>query len=213
MFHSNNQKTRYLRVNSFNKKSLVLLLSILLTSCVQKQPEPNPEPIITPPPVEEALSPLPLDNLNIADYKFAQAALDQLGYNVLFIDGIWGPRSETAIQKFEVENQLITANGQLSELNFSRLSEMTNLNSSDFDNTISVKTKSGIAGKLDPNLILDDSPQLIITDSAYIIQAKPNPYSETVVNLPEGAGLYIINLQQGWYEVETLERERGYIQN
>ena len=201
------------------KVIMAIVCMVFTSSCAEKQVQPLPEPEIISAPVEPSLSPLPLEELTKVDYKFAQAALDQLGYDVVYIDGIWGPKSATAIKQFENDNQLISANGLLSELNLTRLSEATTVNRNDFEVTAqstqptqTTFDERGIATKLDPNIPLSQSPQLIITDLSYAVLAKPNPYSETVAQLPQGTGLYIIGLQEGWYEVETLERTRGYIQ-
>ncbi|MBX2849988.1 MAG: peptidoglycan-binding protein [Acidiferrobacterales bacterium] len=198
------------------KNIVVILIVFLISSCATEQVVVV-EPDVVQVPIEPVLSSLPLEELTEADYRFAQTALEQLGYDVVYIDGIWGPRSAAAIQEFEKDNQLITANGRLSELNITRLSEATRLQRQDFAETLIVQPtnisidKRGIAAKLDPSVPLGQSPQLIITDLSYDILAKPNPYSETITQLPQGAGLYVIGLQEGWYEVETLDRERGYI--
>ena len=195
---------------TLNRVFIILLFFVLLCSCAIKQPEPEPAVLVTPQ-IQPALSPLPLDNLTDSNYRFAQAVLQELGYNIVYIDGIWGPKSAAAIRQFEIDNQLVTANGRLSELNFTQLSESSDLKQQDFVVSKPLNQKTGIASKLDTQIPLSYSPQLIITDLVYLILIKPNPYSETVTKLPAGAGLYIISLQEGWYEVETLERQRGYI--
>ena len=203
-------------LNLFTKACLTLFVCMSLFSCAKQQV--SSAPVVVTAPVKPTLSalPLPLDSLSAADFTLAQAALDQLGYNVQFIDGIWGPRSAAALKKYEADRELLTANGRLSELNLTSLIEETGLKREAFipepqTPVIEPPTETGISAKLDPNSSLSNAPQLIITDLAYTVMARPSPYSEEVVKLPEGAGLYIVNLEEGWYKVETLERQQGYI--
>lgn len=197
-------------------KSIIigLMISLSLSACTLL--EPTPEPVVAsppppPPPVKPELSSEPLVDASEVEKRFAQAALKKLGFNVGLVDGIWGPRSATAIRQFELAYQLDTANGHLSELNLTRLKEATNIQQEEIELSVTNARKTGIQAKLDTQIPLSESPQLIITDQAYTILAKPNPYSEIATQLAEGAGLYVINLQDGWYQVESLDRVRGYI--
>ena len=55
------------------------------------------------------------------------------------------------------------------------------------------------------------SPQLIVTEADFILFLKPNPYSSQVTNIKAGDGIYILSFQDGWYEVETLDNQHGFI--
>ena len=222
-------KNKKVYLKKFRVLTLISAISILGACVTTPEPEPEPIPVVVEEPAPVILSALPLEDVTEIDIKFAQSALKELGFAVVHIDGIWGPRSSNAIRDFEKAFFLESANGKLSELNLTRLAEMTTIKREQIlseisknksratSNTVNQTTNdtvktSKIADKLDPNTPLSEAPQLIITDETYAILAKPNPFSQVLTRLPAGEGLYIINLQQGWYQVESLGRTKGYIQ-
>ena len=169
-------------------------------------PEPTPPP---PPKVIVLPSSAPIARAAKSDILFAQAALNELDYAVGEVDGIWGPRSARAIRNFEKMHRLHSANGRLSKLNLYMLEKSSKLKRG---NIISkTDTRKGIRAKLDSSVPLGNGPQLVIIDQPYSVLAKPNPFSEQLIELPVGTGVYIIRLQEGWYEVESENRLHGYI--
>ena len=69
----------------------------------------------------------------------------------------------------------------------------------------------GVTAKLDASTLLSEAPQLVILEKTYPMLAKPNPFSEQINLLNPGAGIYVISLQEGWYEVESADKVRGFI--
>lgn len=197
----------------------LLLVTVLTgsTGCELLNKEKLDDPVVeaAPPEPQEVLpSATPLARASQVDAKFAQQALTSLGYKLGLVDGIWGPRSAKAIRQFEEEQELTSADGLLSELNLYMLEKISSIKRDDFQpKTIVNKRKkpTGIAEKLDPNAPLTEGPQLVFTERAYRMLAKPNPYSEQLALLPSGTGIYIISLQEGWYRVESEAKQLGYI--
>lgn len=194
-----------------------LSLLLLVAACATKQQEPLLEPAPEParPPIETALSPLPIAEVSELDIRYVQAALNQLGFNAGPIDGVWGPLSTRAIRLFESAYQLASADGYISELNLSKLTEISTIKREAIvaptPAPVTQLQTYGLQSKL-TDRPLSDIPQLIVTDEDYTILSKPNPFSQIVEQLPAGTGIYIIDLTDGWYQIETLDRKIGYIQ-
>lgn len=141
----------------------------------------------------------------------AQQRLSLLGYGVGPVDGIWGPRSAKAIRNFELDNGLSTANGFLSELNLHMLDTLTHSKRQRSRRASKAESGQGISAKLDKSVGLNQGPQLVFTDREYDLLLKPNPYSERLVRLTKGVGIYVLSLQEGWFEVESENQQKGYI--
>jgi len=195
---------------------LIAVIAVLssLTACGSfdqhsKNAKPAPLPVVK----EIKRSAKPLKVVSVRDVRYAQTALTQLGYNLGAVDGMWGPRSAKAIIAFEKTQKIASAGGKLSELNLYALSKTTKVLRSAIEGkkkTVSKKNK-GLDDKLDKATPLSSAPQLIILDHPYPVLSKANPYSEIVTTLRAGAGVYVIARQGEWYEIESLERERGFI--
>jgi len=151
----------------------------------------------------------------IPDIRFAQEALNKIGFNVGKADGFWGPRSAKGIRAFEAANSLTTANGHLSELNLHNLEVASGLFRKDFSQAKKLNPQSatliGISAKLNKQAPLSSGPQLIIVDQEYTVLSKPNPYSSKLLTLAPGTGIYVISKQDGYFEIESINRKRGYI--
>jgi peptidoglycan hydrolase-like protein with peptidoglycan-binding domain len=160
-------------------------------------------------PTQSEPSHLPLKKVSERDVRFAQTALNQLGYKVGVIDGFWGGRSENAMRAFEKSRKLTSADGALSELNLYALSKATKIPKSEIES--SIRNAHSLAAKIDPKVPLSTSPQLIIVEQSYPVLAKANPYSETLTTLQPGTGIYVIAVQNGWFEIESLSRQKGFI--
>ncbi|MEM7358745.1 MAG: peptidoglycan-binding domain-containing protein [Pseudomonadota bacterium] len=192
----------------------LITLSLFLSACdstmfnkkevAEPAPTPPPEPVIEQPSAE------PIINVSKADIRFAQTVLNELGYKVGTVDGIWGPRSARAIRNFERINGLTSANGKLSELNLTMLERIGN--SKRGDEFAPQKPSPSLSAKLDKTVPLEQGPQLVFTDKTYPLLAKPNPYSELLATLVAGTGIYVIRQQDGWFEVESEDEIRGFIQ-
>lgn len=172
--------------------------------------KPKAEPPPVAPPIVVTPSAEPIIDPPAPDIQYAQACLKQLGYKIGAVDGIWGPRSAKAIRSFELSNGITSANGHLSELNLITLQQFSNL-SRDSMPEIKPVTRVGLAAKIKTSLTNSQAPQLVIIDEPYTLLAKPNPFSATVATLQVGTGIYVLSLQEGWYEVESEDRVHGYI--
>ena len=204
-----------------------LILILTLAACTPQTGAPIATPEITSPaPPQLSAQPLipPVKN----DVFFAQAALKKLGYKIGQIDGLWGPRSAQAIRTFENDQDLITADGRLSELNLTKLANLSGIKRSTIfiqestsvaQPSQDVKTKFEIGAKLaqqqnqqasPPN----SAPQLIIVDKPFKVLTKPNPYSSQLTILAPGTGIYILSQRDdNWYEIESINRLKGFIQD
>ena len=145
------------------------------------------------------------------DIRFAQKALNALGFKVGVVDGLWGPRSATQIRLFEAQNSLVSADGHLSELNLHFLALKSGILRENFSHQ-PIEQPLGISAKLNPKIPLKDGPQLIIVDREYQVFSKPNPYSSVLLTLAPGTGIYVISKQDGYFEVESINRRKGFIQ-
>ena len=203
-------------------RALTLSIIFLTLSACETVPEPTPEPTPTvQQPIVETVTPTPLSAKAIENPPKelliqAQAQLKSLGYRVGFVDGIWGKRSVSAIKKFELDHNLISANGQLSELNLDILNALAPANSISYQQPsqqLQPKPLS-LAKKIDVSKLNSNSPQLIIIEEPYPLLLKANPFSAVIKQLEKGTGIYILS-QQGidWFEVETLDNERGFIKS
>lgn len=181
-----------------------------LTACTPVQEPAPPEPAPQPAPVVRVLSVEPIQDATKQQMLFAQSALDKLGYNVGPVDGIWGPWSAREIRKFEATHGIESANGFLSESNLDKLSQESGLNIAAFVPTNAIK--KDIASKLKGELV-DTGPQLIIVERDHDVFIEANPYSERVQTLSAGTGIYVISEKEGWYEVELINRKKGYLQS
>lgn len=127
------------------------------------------------------------------------------------MDGIWGPRSAQAIRQFEQQYGLPSANGFLSELNLFMLEKVSNTKRVSEPVAPPQPVIRGIAAKLDKSIPLADAPQLVFLEQSQQMLAKPNPFSEQLAELAPGTGIYVISQQEGWYEVESEDKQRGFI--
>lgn len=196
---------------SISKVFFLLLSLAVLSACTppKEVPPPEPPPVVAKVKVIEYNSD-PIVNAEDIDVRFAQTALKRLGYRIGFIDGLWGPRSATAIRAFEVQQQITSANGHLSELNLHHLEKISGV-SKEQASQIKIVKPTGISIKLHKTTPLSAGPQLIIVDHAYKVLSKPNPYSSQLLTLAAGTGIYIISKQDGWFEIESINRKRGYV--
>lgn len=213
--------------------SLVIILSI--TAC-ETAPEAVAQQVLVPVPAQPQPSPpiqavvqgptaVPILNAKKSDIIFAQSSLKALGYQIDKIDGTWGKRSESAIRLFEKNQNIQSANGELSSLNLYTLQnthEPLNSNKKNSGQTVNPsiqseltnnKSKSNFSGKLSSSIPNRKAPELVIVDQVYSILVKPNPYSATIINIEAGTGVYVLSQQNGWYEVETLNNQRGFIRD
>ena len=188
---------------------MLIGISILIGACapVDKDTSPEPEPIALP--EQPKYSADPIKDIGRNKILFAQTALKKLGYKIGRVDGIWGPRSATAIRDFEKTNELVSADGFLSELNLNSLAEKSGL-----DPSISIakpKVPAGLSAKVNGNL-KRTGPQLIIVENSYKVFVDANPYSKMLFELQPGTGIYVIAKIDDWYEIESINRRKGYIQ-
>lgn len=178
---------------------------------VVKPAQPQPLPVY--------YSSIPIKKPSKRQILFAQTALTELGYKLGGIDGVWGPKSARAMRRFEISVPIITADGFLSALNLHHLSELTNIIPSDIKvpkkktarATSQPGQRAGILAKLDPQSPLSEGAQLIIVDKRYDVYTKPNPYSAKLGAIEPGSGVYIIALQEGFYQIESMNRVLGYV--
>lgn len=197
----------------FLRPLMITLLVLFISGCepIKKEPqveplEPVPQESEKPPFSAEAIIPGKPD-----DIKFAQHALNELGFKVGLVDGLWGPRSAKGIRRFEAQHDLITANGHLSLLNLHFLEQYSGVSRSNFGKA-PLEKPLGVTAKLDPTTPLREGPQLIIVDKSYQVLSKPNPYSSVVLRLAPGTGIYVIAKQDGYFEIESINRRKGFIE-
>ena len=188
------------------------MVLIFLSACAPIVQEPiiNEAPtVIAPAPVQE-YSAEPIIPAKTIDVRFAQQALSKIGYKIGQVDGLWGPRSANAIREFESKQNISSANGYLSELNLHELEFVSGLSR---ENTVQpiVSAPTGVNSKLNPDIALSEAPQLIIVDHEYEVLSKPNPYSSALFVLAPGTGIYVISKQDDYYEIESINRKRGFI--
>jgi peptidoglycan hydrolase-like protein with peptidoglycan-binding domain len=192
--------------------SWALILIVFLSACMPVKEELV---VAEQPKVIEAekapqYDPSPIIPASTLDVRFAQEALNTIGFKVGAVDGFWGPKSASAIRAFELQNELISANGHLSELNLHTLEIASGLSRQDYGK-LPIKAPLGILAKLDRRVPLSAGPQLIIVDHEYKVLSKPNPYSSELLRLAPGTGIYVISKQDGYFEVESINRKRGYV--
>lgn len=194
-------------------RSLLVCMTMLLISACQTTTVTAPvnaPPAVTktaPPPAPFSADPIrPAPKKTV---RYAQTALKQLGYSIGEIDGLWGPRSARAIRAFEKDQKITSANGHLSPLNINRLEKAFGKTQDNYQRK--PQGPKGIASKLDKSVPLTKSPQLIIVEREYQVFAKPNPYSATLSSLSPGTGIYVVSLQEGWYQIESINRLKGYV--
>ncbi len=196
---------------------VALCTSISACSLVQRfLSSPAPTPIEPTPSVITVHSSQAIAKASRQQVTFAQQALTKLGYKPGEIDGLWGPRTSDAVKAFSADMGINDAGGFLSELIIHHLSSDSNI---DPDTVVAAKHKpkrkrvqpNSIAAKLNGSLS-NTGPQLVIVEKNYQVHSEPNPYSETVTQLDAGSGIYVINRNAGWYKVESINRQQGYIQ-
>ena len=185
---------------------IVFLIGIAACAPVQEPPI-IAEPVETAP--EPKFSSEPIKKARRNQIMFAQTALKKLGYRIGKIDGIWGPRSAAAIRKFEAEKELVGAEGFLSELNLNELATDSGLDPSTY--VVQPKRPTGISSKLKGNL-QRSGPQLIIVENTYKVFSDANPFSEMIFELQPGTGIYVLSSLEDWYQIESINRKKGYIQ-
>ncbi|MBL4673469.1 MAG: peptidoglycan-binding protein [Arenicella sp.] len=191
---------------------LALILVVFLSACMPVKEELV---VVEQPQVIEVektteYDPSPIVPATTLEVRFAQEALNTIGFKVGAVDGLWGPRSANAIRAFESQNKLTSANGHLSELNLHTLEIASGLSRQNYGN-VPIKAPLGILAKLDKHVPLSAGPQLIIVDHEYKVLSKPNPYSSELLRLAPGTGIYVISKQDGYFEVESINRKRGYV--
>jgi len=209
---SQNNSNHYFCSKRYGTAITANVLLALLVACtpVKNTPPPEPAIIIAPAP---ALSAEPLEETTRQQILFAQSALTKLGHELGEIDGLWGPRSAVATQAFESKLGITSAGGALSLLNLDELRKASNL---DPNKIRSRKRKSkpvqknGIEAKLKGELD-NTGPQLVIIDQNYEVFVEPNPYSEVLLTLQAGTGVYVVNKTADWYQVESINRRIGYV--
>lgn len=187
------------------------LIFLALAAC-----SPTEKAIVIPttnaPPEVIELSSAPIESPSKPQIKQAQASLNSLGYSVGTVDGIWGKRSVMAILQFEQDQRLSSAGGQLSLLNIDALTRLSETVSPLRKTNKQTTTPVSLPNQIDLTKPLSQAPQLIIIEQAYQLMAKANPFSAVVKQLEPGTGIYVISQQDtGWFEVETLDNERGFI--
>jgi len=199
--------------SSFLRPVIVTFLVLFISACEPVKKEPQIEPIKPVPqePEKPAFSAEAIIPAKPDDIKFAQHALNELGFDVGMVDGLWGPRSANGIRKFEAQYDLISANGHLSQLNLHFLELHSGASRSNFGKT-PLEEPLGVSAKLDPRTPLREGPQLIIVDKSYQVLSKPNPYSSVVLKLAPGTGIYVIAKQDGYFEIESINRRKGFIE-
>lgn len=200
----------------FKRRKFVYILLLLLfsTACLEKKKE---QVIEAPAPVEK-VAPAPLYSVapivkpSKIDIRFAQSALTKIGYKIGPVDGLWGKRSAAALKAFENKHSLWSADGYLSELNLHTLELESKISRQEFKPKV-VKTNRPkiIAQLLNKRVPLKNGPQLIIVERNYMVMGKPNPYSSKLLTLTPGTGIYVIARRDSWYEIETLERQGGFV--
>jgi len=184
----------------------IIILSLSACETISEpvvEPTPAPEKVI-PTYKRVELSAVPIKKPSFNTIKQAQARLKSIGYKIGSVDGIWGKRSEAAIKAFETDN----TNGHLSELNLNLLTKLVP--------TIQTPSKAKqpitLSSQLNISKLHSKSAQLIIVEQAYSVLSKANPFSAVIKKLEPGAGIYILSqVNESWFEVETLENERGFI--
>lgn len=188
----------------------LLAITLLLTGCETSQKKPEAEPAKV---VVEPFVPAPhLENVSVKDIRFAQFALKQLDYDIGDVDGIWGQRSEKALKQFEQDQGIRSAGGKLSLANLSALNKLAKVKTSDIEPAQPKSAEQvGISSKLSKEPSVEDDPELILLDKPYPMMEKPNPFSLMVAVLQAGVGVYVISSDNGWYEIESLDEQRGYI--
>jgi len=202
-------------MTTFTQKTFIISALATLAACetttkpvVQETPTqaPSTKEVIT-------FSSTPILNPSKQEVIYAQTALKSLGYSVGGVDGIWGKRSSSAIQSFETNQHLVSANGYLSRLNIKALQESYGaaLESVKLPSRKTQKAPT-IASKLKSATPNKAAPELIIVEQQYTLMSKANPYSHTLGNIEPGAAIYILSIQNGWYEVETSSKKYGFIQ-
>ncbi len=197
---------------SFLRPLMITLLVLLISACepIKKEPEIEPLEPIPQEPEKPAFSSEAIIPAKPDDIKYAQHALNELGFKVGVVDGLWGPRSADGIRRFEAQHDLISANGHLSLLNLHFLEQKSGVSRSNFGKA-PLKEPLGVTAKLDPTTPLREGPQLIIVDKNYQVLSKPNPYSSVVLRLAPGTGIYVIAKQDGYFEIESINRRKGFI--
>jgi len=218
--------------------TVVIVLAIMgcgtVPEPIVEQEAPAPEPIQAKPkaivkaqPVVQRPTATPILSPKNSDIIFAQTSLKALGYPIGKVDGAWGKRSEAAMRLFEKNQNIESANGKLSRLNLITLQNThepikTTSNTQPQPQSDSLQaqpealngvTGSNIANKLSSTKLNRNAPELIIDDQGYAVLVKPNPYSETITRIEAGTGVYILSQQSDWFEVETLNNQRGYIRD
>lgn len=204
-------------IKSFRLISLSVLLGITLSACLTKQAPRIEEPTNQVVKIEEPnLSATRILKPSKNDVRFAQTALLEVGYQIGAVDGIWGKRSSTAIKSFEASNALLSAGGGLSELNLHNLETISGLLRQSFHTKPVQRLSQRVVLKsiddlLNKDIALSKSAQLVILEKQYQTFSKPNPYSSKLFKLFPGTGIYIISKQDGWYKIETLEEQIGFV--
>ncbi|GHA02407.1 hypothetical protein GCM10008090_09670 [Arenicella chitinivorans] len=196
-----------------SRYAFVVAVLVVLSGCETGRkalPVEAPPPVVEPEIKPEIFSATPIRAAPRTLIRFAQTALKKLGYNIGRVDGQWGPRSAQAIRQFETDRDLWSANGHLSELNLHHLTEESELSLANFEREEKPAPKS-IANQLRGTAPLSKGAQLIIIEREYQVFAKPNPYSAKLARLEPGTGIYVVAKQEGWYEIESINRMKGFV--
>lgn len=195
------------------QKLVLIGAFILFTSGCENFLKKKPTPVVQSTSTEQKIelpSSAPIIKAKESDVVYAQKTLNSLGFKLGTVDGIWGPKSARAIRVFERKYGLNSANGLLSELNLYMLEKVSNTSRQPLFST-EKKSQGDIEEKPAIARSLPKTPKLIILDKPLPMLAKPNPFSEEIAKLNVGTGIYIIGLNEGWYEVESENKLRGFI--
>jgi len=197
-----------------SKKHHAFFIAIIIFSLSACETVPEPEPTkeeIAPIVKKTGVSAEPISQPPVELIKKTQAKLTLLGYKIGAVDGIWGKRSIAAMKSFELNNNLVSADGQLSELNLNLLDKLAPI-TQQTSRQAKVEKPATLSSQIDTPKLNSNSPQLIIIEQSYSLLSKANPYSSLVKQLKPGAGFYVLSQpSNNWFEVETLKNERGFI--
>jgi hypothetical protein len=202
------------RPSSLTKKLtrfLTVSISLMILAACQSSPPPveQPKPAKVKPIDPELLK--PISPITRADALFVQKALTKIGYKPGPVDGIWGPRSTTALSQFETDNNLtsISNNGQPSLYLLNILEQKSGIPRTSI--LASQPSAQPSLRQLARQAQTSKTPQLVFLNTNREMLVKPNPFSKKLRILQKDTGIYVLGIQEGWIHVETRDLVRGYI--
>jgi len=193
--------------------SIILLCVLMALSACQLTPKEEPVP---PPPAVKPIDPellKPIDKLSAKDAYFIQKALKRLGYRPGPIDGIWGPRSASALEEYQSDNTLLTANNQ-GRPTYHIINKLEAQSGLDRSGIVIAKPKPKISPSLRQiaeTAQQKKTPQLVFIKRPLEMKTKANPYSKRLRRLNKGTGIYVIGTQEDWIHIETRDLVRGFV--